>query len=171
MIDYLIKVENKFVGDAFALFVDNYKEHIATFLNNVLKNETGSADAFISKDENGVIQMYQTAPDKGIVLGQPEANGPVDVWKYVDLPVDSKYIIYDGQHLALFLKQAEGVSDIKIGRFANFNDVFTQIDSDSVRDTIQTVKSAIKNAEVERKKVEKAAAKQRKLLTAGTKND
>lgn len=167
MIDYVVKVENKFVGDALAVFVDNYKEHIATFLNNVLKNETGSADAFISKDENGVIQVYQTAPDKGIVLGQAEPNGPVDVWRYKDLSVDSKYVIYDGQHLALFLKQPDGVSDIKIGRFANFNDLFNQIDSESVTDTIQTVKSAIKNAEIERKKVEKKAAKARKLLTAG----
>lgn len=162
MIDYVVKVENKFVGDAIGLFFDNYKEHLATFLNNVLKNETGSADAFISKTENGVIQVYQTAPDKGKVLGQ--VDGTVILTDYTALPVDAKYVVYDGQHLALYLKQPDGQSDIKIGRFANLNDVVQQIDSESVRDTIATVKSAINNAEIDRKKAEKKAAKLKKLV-------
>lgn len=166
MIEYKINVENKFVGDAITTFFDNYKEHLVTFLNNVLKNETGSADAFIKKEENGTITVYQTAPDKGRVLGQ--VDGAVILTDYTSLPVDAKYVLYDGQHLAMFLKQPEGVSDIKIGRFANLNDVVEQIDSESVRDTIATVKSAIKNAEIDRKKVEKKAAKARKLLTAAS---
>jgi len=162
MLDYVIKVENKFVGDAIGLFFDNYKEHLATFLNNVLKGETGSADAFIAKDDKGLITIYQTAPDKGNVLGQ--VDGAVILTTYTALPVEAKYVVYDGQHLSLFLKQPEGVSDIKIGRFANLNDVVQQIDSESVKTTIDTVKSAIKNAEIERKKVEKQARKAKMKL-------
>lgn len=161
MIDYVVKVENKFVGDAVGVLFDNYKEHFVTFLNNVLKNETGSADAFITKSAEGQIEIYQTAPDKGKVLGQ--VDGTVVLTDYSNLPTDGKYVLYDGQHLVLFLKQPEGQSDIKIGRFANLNDAVQQIDSESVQDTIATVKSAIKNAEVERKKVEKKAAKLKKL--------
>ena len=157
-----MNVENKFVGDAVGLFFDNYKEHVVSFLNNVLKNETGSADAFIEKGDNGVINIYQTAPDKGKVLGQVE--GSVILTDYTALPIDAKYVVYNGQHLALFLKQPEGVSDIQIGRFANLNDVVAQIDSESVQDAIAHVKSAIKNAEIERKKVEKKAAKLKKVV-------
>ena len=157
MIDLTIKVENKAVGNAVNLLFDNYKEQFAVFLNNVLKNETGNADAFITKDEQGVINVYQTAPDKGSVLGQ--VDGVVSLTQYSTLPVDSKYVTFDGQNLILFLKQEEGVTDLKIGRFANLNDVINQIDSESVTTTIATVKSAIKNAEVERKKLEKKAKK------------
>lgn len=157
MLDLVIKVENRFVGDAVNLLFDNYKEQFAVFLNNVLKNETGSADAFITKDEQGVINVYQTAPDKGNVLGQ--VDGVVVLTQYSTLPVDAKYVVFDGQHLTLFLKQDEGVSDIKIGRFANINEVVTQIDAENVQITIDTVKSAINNAAVERKKLEKKARK------------
>lgn len=167
MIDLVIKVENKFVGDAVNLLFENYKEQFAVFLNNVLKNETGSADAFISKDDSGIINVYQTAPDKGAVLGQ--VDGTVVLIQYSTLPDDSKYVVFDGQNLVLFLKQPAGIPDIKIGRFANINDAVSQIDSESVTTTIATIKSAIKNADVERKKLEKQvkkAAKGRILTSA-----
>ncbi|HEY0751394.1 MAG TPA: hypothetical protein VGD26_09565 [Chitinophagaceae bacterium] len=162
MIDFTIKVENKFVGDAVVLFFDNYKESIATFLNNVLKGETGSADAFISKTAEGQLEVYQFAPDKGKVLAQ--VDGSVIFTDYKSLALDSKYVVYNGQHLALFLKRPDGESDIQVGRFANLNDVETQIDSESVRDAINHVLTGIKNAEVERKKIEKQARKLKKMV-------
>lgn len=168
MIDLQIKVENVAVRDAVVLFFDNYKESIATFLNNVLKNETGSADAFVRKNTNGQLEIYQSAPDKGKVLGQ--IDGSVILTDYSNLPLDAKYVVFDGQGLVLFLKQPEGQSDIKIGRFANITDAVTEIDSESVETTIQTIKSAIRNAEVEREKVAKQAKKAAREAERRTKN-
>lgn len=168
MIDLVIKVENRQVGEAVNLLMDNYKEQFAVFLNNVLKGETGgAADVAIIKDAQGVINVYQTAPDKGLVLGQVVALGPVELIQYKELAPDTKYVLFDGQNLTLFLKQPDGVTDIKIGRFTNLNEVATQIDSESVTTTIHTIKASIKNAEIERKKVEKKAKKLRKLQPQG----
>jgi hypothetical protein len=187
MQDLIIKVENEEVGKAVGLFFDNYKEPFAQFLNNVLKTETGSADAFVSikKAESGLIEaidVYQTAPDKGFVLAQvpslkvattdAELATPqyeVQVSEYLSLPVEAKYVVFDGAKLALFIKREEGVPDYKIGNFANLNDVVTQIDSESVKNAIDTIKAAERNAEVDKEKFAKQARKA--LKAAERRND
>ena len=161
MIEYKIRVENEAVGNALGIFFTNYTDQVAAFLTNVLKSETGSADvSIVTKTDDDVIEVWQFAPDKGKVLGQ--VDGAVVLTDYTSLPNDAKYITYNGQHLVLYLKQPEGESDISVGRFLTLNEAVNQIDSESVKDQIQTIKNAINNAEVERKAVMKKAAKLKK---------
>lgn len=169
MQDYLVKVENEHVANAVGLFIDNYKDPIAKFVNNVVKNEAGSADAFISKNKDGVWEVYQNAPDKGFVLGQT-ATG-VQLVEYKSLSSDDKYAVLDGDKLALFIKTDEGTADIKVGHFLNINEVVTQIDSESVKLAIDTIKSgirnAVQNAIVDKKKTAKAERRKAKSPAKG----
>jgi hypothetical protein len=157
-----ILVENTHVKKAFDMLLDNYKDQFAIFLNNVLKNEVGASDVLIEKGEDGVFKVWQSAPDKGYVLAQ--VDGKVQLHEYKTLSTDTKYVVFDGQKLALFLKEEDGTPDSKVGLFLNLNEVVNQIDSPSVQEAIQTVKSNKINDEVIAKQVEKRIRKATKGL-------
>lgn len=159
MENFNILAENQEVKNALGLFFDNYKEAVVQFLNNVLRNELGASDAFIEKDEDGVYKVYHTAPDKGYVLAPVAAAADgktllIEAVAYTGLVNDAKYVVFDGQKLALFLKK-EGKPDVKVGHFQNINDVVTQINSESVNNAIETFKKAEENAGKEEAKVER----------------
>ncbi len=154
-----IAVENEHVKMATELFLDNYKDAVVQFINNVLKNEVGASDAFVEKTSDG-IKIYQTAPDKGFVLAK--VGEEVQVTRYTSLSTDDKYVVFDGTKLALFLKTEAGKPDIKVGMFLNLNEVIQQFDSESVKLAIDTIKSGIKNALIDQKKAEKKAKKGQK---------
>jgi hypothetical protein len=160
MKDFIIKVENDNVGMAVGLLFDNYRDNFATFINNVVKGETGSADAFVTKNADGIWEVYQTAPDKGFVLAK--VGEGVQVSEYKTLGVDAKYVTYDGDKLALFVKTEAGVPDIKVGKFLNLNEVIVQFDSESVNLAIDTIKAGIKNAAIDQKKIQKKIEKLKK---------
>jgi hypothetical protein len=154
---FIIKTENAQVNFALQLFIDNYKDSIVQFLNNVLKGETGYSDAFIAKDTDDSFTVYHVAPDKGYVLA--ESDGTVQLRAYTDLPEKSKYVIFDGVRLAAFYKTEAGKSDLKFGHFANINDVVKEINSESVTAALNTLLHQENNAEVNFKQAQKEARK------------
>lgn len=136
MQDYIIKVEDDKTKYAVELFFDNYKDSIKQFINNVLRNEVGACDAEILKKE-GIFEVYKTAPDKGWVLG--EAPGGLTLKPYTDVDTGHKYVLFDGDKLALYLKEPEGASDLKIGNFLNLNNAVEEIESEDVKKAIDKV--------------------------------
>ena len=127
----LINAEDEHVKYALELFFTNYKDAIVQFVNNVLKNEVGSSDAEVLKDEDGTITVYRTAPDKGWVLS--DTPDGLAVAKYIDLETGTKYVLFDGDKLALFLKEPAEEPDLKIGVFSNLNHAHQDINSEDVK--------------------------------------
>jgi hypothetical protein len=154
MQDFTVRVENEHVANAFGLFLTNYgQDAITKFINNVVKNDAGSADAFMLKNKEGVWEIFQYAPDKGWVLAQSPIG--VQVATYKSLSTDDKYVVMDGDKLALFVKTPEGQSDLKIGHFLNINEAVTQIESESVNEAVKIIKAGVINAAVDQKKAVK----------------
>lgn len=155
-----VKVENAEVGNAVALFLENYKEAVSQFVNNVI---VGS-DAFVEKTAEGEVSIYQFAPDKGNVIGKYEEGDEVQLVKYGSLPIDAKYILLVGDKLTLFLKQPQGKADIKVGQFVNLNDAIVNFDSEGVNLHVEHRKKALENEAKEKAKAEKKI--KQKLLKA-----
>ncbi len=160
---FILQVEDVKVGEAFMLFLDNYKDAVTQFMNNIMKGELGSSDAAIIK-EDGVYSIYRTTPNKGWVLAE-EKGAPVkfQVKEYSSLETGAKYIVQEGDKLALFVKEPEKEPDLKVGMFGNLNDAFSNIDDQEVSDAVELAvsrKNAAKKVEddVERKAKLKALA-------------
>jgi len=134
-----IQFENETVRGAFETFVKNYKEPICQFLNTFLKTEGYPVDSFISVTDD-TITIYQTAPDKGEVLFREEGSTTLTLGGYLSIPVGSTYATIESGSLWLFLKEAEGEPDIKVGQFKNLNDAVKDWDSDSVKDALKQVR-------------------------------
>lgn len=158
MIEFKLLAENESVANALTLFFDNYREGIVQFLNNVLRNEKGSSDAFINKSEDGTIQVWFSAPDKGLVIAYNEDETAASVTEYSTLANNAKYVLFDGQKLSLYIKK-EGKPDVKVGSFQNVNDVVTQIKSASVVEAI----AALNKQEEEAEALEAKIARKEKL--------
>lgn len=159
-----ISVENTTVKNAVELFIDNYKDSIVQFINNIIKGQSGQvSDAAILKDDKtGEFQIFQTAPDKGWVLG--EVDSTLVMIKYTELPVGNKYVIYDGDRLSLFVKEPENAPDLKVGNFQNLNHAVNELNSKDVEDAVTAAterRDAAKKVEedIERKKKLKALSK------------
>ena len=162
-----LNVEDSHVKYAVELFFENYKDQVKVFLDNVLRGETGSSDSEIIKGEDGTITIYRTSPDKGWVLAEVlagEYSAPLAPQKYTELPAGIKYVLFDGDKLALFLKEPEGEPDLKIGKFANLNLAFEDLSSEDVKSATEVAisrRDAGKKVDedIERKAKLKALAK------------
>ena len=160
----VLNTEDGTVKYAFELFIENYRDSIIQFINNVLRNETGSSDADIVKGEDGTITIYKSTPDKGWVLTEALEDGvPLIPAQYVTLADGNKYVTFSGDKISLFVKQDGDTPDLKIGSFPNLNEAFKQIGSDEVNSAIAIAiekRDAAKKVEeeVERKAKLKALA-------------
>src|SRR5687767_5186572 len=130
MVDFTIRVEDDATKYAVELFLDNAKEGIAQFINNVLRNEHGACDATLIKGDDGTYEIYKVAPDKGWVLG--EDDNSLTMRKYATVDAGLKYVCFDGDKLALYLKEPEGSPDLKLGHFPNLNIAVAQLGSEEV---------------------------------------
>ena len=155
-----IYAEDKATKEGVELFLENYKDQVSQFLLNVLRNETGEADPTILKDKEGVFTVYRTAPDKGWVLtdfGAPE-DTPLVSKQYNTVPTGERYVIFDGDKLALFVKQPEGKPDLKIGKFVDLNMAFAAINSE---DVLKAIEIALDRLETNSKEESKLARKEK----------
>jgi hypothetical protein len=164
MIDFTIRVEDDATKYAMELFLDNAKDGIAQFVNNVLRNEHGACDASIQKGADGTYEVYKVAPDKGWVLAEQGELG-LQLTKYAEIEAGSRYVLFDGDKLALYLKEPVGSPDLKIGMFPNLNIAVAQFDSKEVEHALEQAIARRDNAKREDEKLE-AAERRRKLAAS-----
>ncbi len=167
MIDFTVRAEDSDTLKTLELFFDNYKDTVAQFSNNVLKSQEGiDQDCMVLKAPDGVYELYRTPPDKGFVIVPTNTENPatVAVTPYTTLPIGERYIVADGKAMTLFVKEAEGVRDLKVGHFINLNQMIADLNGTDVEQGIQTAKAhrdAAKKVEedIERKAKLRALAK------------
>jgi hypothetical protein len=166
MIDFTIRVEDDATKYAMELFLDNAKDGIAQFVNNVLRNEHGACDASIQKGADGTYEVYKVAPDKGWVLSKNinYDGGPLELIEYSRVKAGDRYVLFDGDKLALYLKEPVGSPDLKIGMFPNLNIAVAQFDSKEVEHALEQAIARRDNARKEDEKLE--AAERRSKLAA-----
>lgn len=168
MQDFTIRVENDKIKYALTLFLDNYKDSVKQFINNVLRNEEGACDSEILKKEGDIYEVYEVAPDKGWVLG--EYLGVLAMKPYNEVNLGGKYITSGPNGLDLFLKEPEGQPDLKVGRFISLNDAVKELNSESVQQAIEVAidrRDSAKRVEedLQRKAKLKALANNEKAIT------
>lgn len=163
MQDYTIRVEDDATKYAVDLFLDNAKDGIAQFINNVLRNEHGACDATLLKGADGIYEVYKVAPDKGWVLSPgTDDEGRLVLVSYTTVKDGQKYVLFDGDKLSLYLKEPVGSPDLKVGVFPNLNIAVAQIDSEEVKHALEQAIARRDNAKKEDEKLE-AAERRRKL--------
>lgn len=174
MIDLTISVENEDTKNAFMSFVQQYKDNIAEFMNLLLKNSGHMADVGIKLNDKNILEITQISPDKGFVMadiltttagvdGESVESKEVGIVKYSTVEEGDKYMVFKDGAIAVYLKDANGVPDTKIGNFKNLNDGVTMFNSPEVLAQLEKVKDDIKNEEKVIDKIKKADKNRKKM--------
>src|SRR5690242_4389583 len=120
MIDVTIQADTTPVAEGLLVFLKTYRKSICDYLNLELKDKGQLADCGSIVDGN-IIKFVQVATDKGFVLGETdyyEAGGTaLTVQKWSDLGVGKKYVVYTKEGLCCYLKEEDGIPDLKIGEY------------------------------------------------------
>lgn len=150
MIELKINVENEVIKEAFTNFILNYKVNISDYMNQLVANDGGPIDSDVTF-KDGQITVHHIAPDKGFVLGETgNEELPIQIMQYANLEVDKRYILPEKDRLVLFLKEAIGVADYRLGAFKTLPDAMTGFNSEAVKvtmDKINDLKKAKKREE------------------------
>jgi len=161
MIDFTIKAENENVRNSFVAFIQNYKGNVADFMNQILKQGGEMADCIIDVDpsiDSPQIEIFQTAGDKGYVLF---GEDNVQLGQYVQVEVGDKYLQCQNDGLWVFVKEAEGVPDTKIGFFKNLNDAVNGFNSKAVAEALSKTREASKKEDGVLDRLKSAATQMR----------
>lgn len=137
-VNFTVAAETPAMKDAFVQFIDNYKDTITGYLNSVPSEPGMKIDASIEV-KDGVITVFQIAPNKGFILGETAEGSdlPVKLMDYKELPVGLKYLLPKEGKMALFLKTEEGKPDVQLGMFLSMNDSVKEFHSQSVKDALK----------------------------------
>lgn len=151
MIQVPILAQNDQAKQAIIDFFANYREIIVQHLNTFMGHDGSPVDAGIQVTEDGSVEIYQLAPDKGIVIGVVEGEEiPIQFVKYHDVATDSTYAVQEGDRIVVYVKKQENTPDMKIGAFKRLGDVISMAKDPKVKEQIaQSIKdnSAIKDAQ------------------------
>lgn len=148
MNEFIIKVETDVVRDAFVNFLFNYKEHVSDYMNKLVGNDGSPIDSGVVI-ENGEVNIYHIAPDKGYIIGETDAEGelPFQIMKYSDLADDKRYIVQQKDSLLLYFKQPKGQVDFPLGSWKTLHDAIKGFNSEPVKNKIEEVETIKKARE------------------------
>jgi hypothetical protein len=157
-VKFEVQAETNEAKTAFVQFVDNYKETITGYLNTVMKAAGTPVDSGIEV-KDGMIRVFQLAPDKGWVIGETTTGDlPVAIMKYEDVTVGLKYLLPHEEKMALYLKTESGDADVRLGLFKTLNDSIKEFHSESVKTVLKQYHSHQQKLEAEKIATEKRLA-------------
>lgn len=162
MIEVPILAENEQVKTAVLSFIGMYREIFIEYLNQTLYHDGQPVDAGISLNEDGSIDVYQLAPDKGLVVvwTKEDEKVPVQFAQYADVPEDTVYVVQERDSSSTFLKTPDGEPDLKLGVFKRFPDVVIAAKDPIVKEQIaERIKAVKAEKAAKQKKIDKAERK------------
>lgn len=133
MIDFTIKTETTEIQQALTHFISQYKLNITEYINQYVAHYSQKQiDSSISIEGEDV-KFTAFTQDKGVVMGEVEGTIPVKLMPYTEVEEGKKYMVFERDKLALFLKTGIKEVDVRLGMFSSLAEAIKEWNSDAVK--------------------------------------